>query len=190
MTGAGTNPPGAEVLAVDSLTLEAPERRRGPHRGRGRGLIANRVSLAVHPHEIVGLIGESGSGKTLTAKALLGLLPRGVRVAGGHAWFEGRDLLALPPAEIRDLRGDRFAFIPQDALHSLNPVLRVGRQVGEPLVIHRGERWRNALARAVEMLRAVRLDRPERQARAYPFELSGGMQQRAIPHCITLKPSS
>jgi len=165
---------GKPVLEVDGLTLEAS------HRHRGRGTIARDVSLAVHAGEIVGLIGESGSGKTLTAKALMGLLPRGVRSVAGQAWLDGRELLSLSAEAMRKLRGDRIALIPQDALHALNPVLRVGPQVGEPLVIHRGKRWPAALERAVELLGAVRLAAPELRAQEYPHELSGGMQQRAM----------
>lgn len=167
-------PRGKEILRVEKLTLETSDRR-----GR-RGVIAREVSLTLHQREIVGLIGESGSGKTLTAMALLGLLPRGVRVTSGSAWLQDAELFSLPPRDMRALRGDRIALIPQDALHALNPVLRIGPQVGEPLVIHRGSGWQQALARAVELLGLVRLPEAARRATEYPHEFSGGMQQRTM----------
>ena len=94
------------------------------------------VSLRIGAREIVGLIGESGSGKTVTAKSLIGLLPDRIQRGGGHGDVPGKDLFTLPAKEMRDVRGAEISVIPQDALHALNPVHRIGRQVGEPVRIH------------------------------------------------------
>jgi peptide/nickel transport system ATP-binding protein len=161
------------VLEIEDLTLE--------YRGRrGVARLADRVGLEVWPGEIVGLIGESGSGKTMTALSVLGLTPRGVRVASGDIRLRGDSLVGKPRAAMRAIRGDRVAVIPQDALRALNPVLPVDRQVGEPYVIHRRSAWETAKARAVALLEDVHLREPEVRAREYPHQFSGGMQQRAM----------
>jgi ABC-type glutathione transport system ATPase component len=105
----------------------------------------------------VGVIGESGSGKTLTALAALGMLPRGARIESGCILLGGESLLDKTERERRAIRGDRMAYIPQDALRSLNPTLRVGVQVGEPLALHRATPWNVAKRKAVELLAAVHL---------------------------------
>ncbi|MFO1055433.1 MAG: ABC transporter ATP-binding protein [Dongiaceae bacterium] len=161
------------VLAIEELSITVASRR-------GLGRVVDRVSLEVQPGEIVGLIGESGSGKTMTALSVLGLLPRAARIARGRLVLGGRSLLEMPARQRRALRGDRVALIPQDALRALNPVLRVDTQVGEPLRIHRRTPWAAARARAVELLRAVHLRDPAARAREYPHQFSGGMQQRAM----------
>jgi oligopeptide/dipeptide ABC transporter ATP-binding protein len=162
------------VLEVEGLTVEAT--------ARGRVLrLVERVGLAIARGEIVGLIGESGSGKTMTAMAVLGLLPRNAYVApGSSVRLAGRELVGLPEDERRALRGDRMALVPQDALRGLNPLLRVGTQVGEPLNLHRGRSLEDAAAAAVALLDSVHIDEPARRARDYPHQFSGGMQQRAM----------
>jgi oligopeptide/dipeptide ABC transporter ATP-binding protein len=171
--GRRAGPGDAPTLAIEELTIE--------HRGRrGTARLVDRVTLEVRPSEIVGLIGESGSGKTMTALAALGLLPRGVRVAAGDIRLSGDSIVRMSAAGLRALRGERIAMIPQDALRALNPVLRIDRQVGEPYVIHRRSPWALARARAVELLRGVHLRQPEERAREYPHQFSGGMQQRAM----------
>jgi peptide/nickel transport system ATP-binding protein len=163
----------ATVLEVRELTVEAT--------ARGRSLrLVDRVGLTVGRGEIVGLIGESGSGKTMTAMAVLGLLPRNARATSGSVRLSGRELLGLLEAELRSLRGDRLALVPQDALRGLNPVLRVGTQVGEPLNLHRGRDLASAAEAAVGLLDAVHIEDPARRARAHPHQFSGGMQQRAM----------
>ena len=119
---------------------------------RGVTTVVDRISLTVGHGEIVGLIGESGSGKTLTALSVLGLLPRGASVTGGAIRLDGASLLDLPERQRRASRGSQVAFIPQDALRALNPALRVGTQVGEPFVIHRAASWRACASKAVELL--------------------------------------
>jgi oligopeptide/dipeptide ABC transporter ATP-binding protein len=171
------------VLAIRDLTIEVRS-------GRGWLPVVEDLSLDVHRHEVLGLVGESGSGKSLTALAVMGLLPAGrVRVVRGSAELDGRDLLALPRRRLDDVRGAEVAMVFQDPLTSLNPRLRVGTQVAEPLVRHQGLSRRDAGAAAVDWLGRVGLRDPERVARSYPFELSGGMRQRvAIATALTCGP--
>jgi peptide/nickel transport system ATP-binding protein len=142
--------------------------------------VVDRLGLRIEPGEIVGLIGESGSGKTLTALSVLGLMPRGARIRSGSIRLSGTSLLDLSEEEWRAIRGDRVAFIPQDALRALNPVFPVGVQVGEPLHIHRKTPWQIAKLKAIELLRSVHLRDAEQRAEEYPHQFSGGMQQRAM----------
>jgi oligopeptide/dipeptide ABC transporter ATP-binding protein len=116
----------------------------------------------------------------VTALSVLGLLPRGLRVAGGDVRLSGRSLVGVDEAELRAIRGDRIAMIPQDSLGALNPVLRIDRQVGEPFVLHRQSAWQVAKAKAVELLASVHLRGPAERAREYPHQFSGGMRQRAM----------
>jgi oligopeptide/dipeptide ABC transporter ATP-binding protein len=148
-----------------------------PH---GRATVVDDVSIRVGAGEIVGLIGESGSGKTIVSLAVLGMLPRGAKVLSGAIGLSGDSLLDKPENYRRAIRGDRVALIPQEALRALNPTLRVGLQVGEPLTLHRGTPWAAAKRRAVELLKSVELREPARRAEEYPHQFSGGMQQRAM----------
>jgi ABC-type dipeptide/oligopeptide/nickel transport system ATPase component len=138
-----------------------------------------RVSLDVWPKEIVGVIGESGSGKTMTALSAMRLLPYGAKVTGSIE-LGGRDILSLDEEGMRSLRGDRIVLIPQDALQALNPTMPVGRQVGEPYEFHRKLSWRSVADKVIDLLRAVKISDPEVRAREYPHQFSGGMQQRAM----------
>ena len=137
------------------------------------------VSFAIEEGETYALVGESGCGKSATALAVLRLTEPG-RITGGRIVFEGRDLTALREPEMRKVRGARIGMIFQEAAAALNPVMRVGAQVGEALRIHRGLSRKEATAEAVRLLRLVSLPDPERQVRAYPHELSGGMKQRVM----------
>src|SRR5262245_46662733 len=147
---------------------------------RGRACVVDDVSLSIGGGEIVGVIGESGSGKTLTAVAVLGMLPRGARIESGRILLRGESLLDKTERERRAIRGDRVAYIPQDALRALNPTSRVGPQVAEPLTLHRATPWNVAKRKAVELLSAVHLRDAARRAEEYPHQFSGGMQQRAM----------
>jgi peptide/nickel transport system permease protein len=139
----------------------------------------NEVSLGVRPGECLGIIGESGSGKSVTALSIMGLVasPPGV-ITGGAAWFGGQDLIGAPYAKLRALRGNRIAYIFQDPLSTLHPLLRVGDQIAEAIRVHHRVTAREARARALDLLGRVRIPNPESRIDAYPHELSGGMRQR------------
>jgi peptide/nickel transport system ATP-binding protein len=136
------------------------------------------VSFRIAPGERVGLIGESGSGKSLTALALMGLLPEGV-TASGQARLEGADLIGMPERELKALRGRVASMVFQEPMTALNPVMRVGAQVAEVMTLHGAPRAK-ARARALDLLDRVRLPRPDLMARAYPHQLSGGQRQRVM----------
>ena len=137
------------------------------------------VSFEVQKGERVGLIGESGSGKSLTALAIVGLLGEGLR-ATGQVLFENEDLLAVSERRRCQLRGNALSMVFQEPMTALNPTMRVGKQVGEALRVHRGLSRRAAERAAVELLARVELPHPERCAVMYPHELSGGQRQRAM----------
>ncbi len=138
------------------------------------------ISLEVEPGEVRGLVGESGAGKSMLGRAVLGLLPSNATVTSGHIAFEGRDLLAMREVERRSLLGRRIALIPQDPMTSLNPVKRVGAQISSLLRHHLGLSKRAALSRATELLTEVAIREPERVLSLYPHEISGGMRQRVL----------
>jgi len=139
------------------------------------------VSFSVDPGETLAIVGESGCGKSVTSLSILRLIasPPG-RIVEGSIRFEGRELLALSEAEMRDVRGNRISMVFQEPMTSLNPVLTIGHQIAETLTLHRGLSRRDALARAVDMLRLVNIPEPERRVAQYPHQLSGGMRQRVM----------
>ncbi len=142
---------------------------------------ADRVSLSVRPNETLGVVGESGSGKSVTALAVLRLIPNPPgRIASGHVFLDGEDLLALSPKAIRDVRGDRVSMIFQEPMTSLNPVFTVGAQVSEVFRIHRAVGRREAYDLALEMLEKVGIPDARRRLDEYPHQLSGGMRQRVM----------
>ena len=138
------------------------------------------VSLSVAKGEVRGLVGESGAGKSMIGKAVLGILPRAVEVLSGEILLEGTDLLRLPPAERRRRIGATCALIPQDPLTALNPSRRIGPQMTDRLVDILGWSRRTADARARDLLAEVQITDPDRVLRQYPHELSGGMRQRVL----------
>ncbi|MFB6260943.1 MAG: ABC transporter ATP-binding protein, partial [Thiohalorhabdaceae bacterium] len=138
------------------------------------------VSLSLSAGETLCLVGESGCGKSMTALACMGLVPEGGRIRSGTIRFQGRDIGGASPAERRSLRGSRFSMIFQDPMTSLNPVFTVGRQVTEPLRLHRGLDRKSAWRRAGELLEQVGIPDPGQRLRAYPDELSGGQRQRVM----------
>ncbi|HKC83744.1 MAG TPA: ABC transporter ATP-binding protein [bacterium] len=147
---------------------------------RGTIYAVNGVSFEIAKGETLGIVGESGCGKSVTSLALLGILPRAGRVPAGTATFAGRDLLKLSDKELRDVRGKEIAMIFQDPMTSLNPVLTIGRQIVEPLETHFGMDRKQAEARAAELLDQVGIPSAKSRARDYPHQFSGGMRQRAM----------
>ena len=147
------------------------------------------VDLHVNPGETLGIVGESGSGKTMTALSLMGLLPQGGKVSSGSIILDGQDLTKMPPHLKRKMRGTKVGMIFQDPLTSLNPTMKIGLQVCEPLRVHEGLSKKEALERAVEILRRVGMPRPEVVINNYPHQLSGGMRQRVmIAMALVCKP--
>jgi peptide/nickel transport system ATP-binding protein len=138
------------------------------------------VSFQIAAGETLGLVGESGSGKSVTAFSILRLLQPPGRVSGGQVLFEGRDLLALPEREMRAVRGARISLIFQEPMTALNPVMRVGDQIAEALLVHGQASKSEARSRAVDLLTAVRIPEPAQRVRDYPHQLSGGMRQRVM----------
>ena len=139
------------------------------------------VSYTLDCGETLGVVGESGSGKSVHALTMMGLIPMPPgRVEGGDVRFKGRSLLTMSEEERRKIRGNDIAMIFQDPMTSLNPVYRVGRQLAEPLIIHKGMKKRDAWARAIELLRLVGIPNPENRVRDYPHQFSGGMRQRVM----------
>jgi oligopeptide/dipeptide ABC transporter ATP-binding protein len=140
----------------------------------------NGVSFDIAAGETLGIVGESGCGKSVTSLAILGILPRAGRVTGGRAVFEGEDLIGRPDRELRKIRGKEIAMIFQDPMTSLNPVLTVGRQIRESIETHFDLDRKEAEKRVVELLDQVGIPEAKRRARDYPHQFSGGMRQRAM----------
>ena len=150
--------------------------------------VVDGVSFDVPDGARVGLIGESGSGKSLTALAILGLLPEGATASGSVRW-DGRELIGLPDRELATLRGDEIGIVFQEPRTALNPVRTVGRQIGESIRIHEGASRREASRRAVAEAARVRLPDPEQIVKRYPHQLSGGQRQRvAIAMALACRP--
>ena len=148
------------------------------------------VSFEIRAGETLGLVGESGSGKSVTALSIMRLVQPPGRIAGGRVAFKGRDLLTLPEAEMRAVRGAEIALIFQEPMTALNPVFTVGDQIAETLLVHQRATRRDARIRAVELLDAVRVPDPAARVRDYPHQLSGGMRQRVlIAMALACKPS-
>jgi peptide/nickel transport system ATP-binding protein len=150
--------------------------------GEGREVRAvDGVDFKLEPGRTLGIVGESGCGKSVTALSIMGLVPQPPgRIAGGEVLFEGEDLLKAPPARLRDLRGDKLSMIFQEPMTSLNPAFPVGDQIAEALLRHRKISKREAVESSIEMLRRVRIPSPELRAADYPHQLSGGMRQRVM----------
>jgi oligopeptide transport system ATP-binding protein len=165
---------------ADSPILEVDELRVEFWTARGTIYAVNGVSFKVAPGEMMGIVGESGCGKSVTALALLGILPRAGRAVAGSAMFGGHDLLQLSDRELRRIRGREIAMIFQDPMTSLNPVLTIGRQIVESLETHFGLSRHEAKRQAVELLDQVGIPGAKARIDDYPHQFSGGMRQRAM----------
>ncbi|CAM5386952.1 ABC transporter ATP-binding protein [Streptomyces pilosus] len=162
------------LLSVDELSVTFTAK------GRKDSIAVDGVSFDVAEGQVVGLVGESGCGKSVTSLALMGLLPaKGVRI-GGRAVFDGQDLLTMSPQYRRDIRGSQLAMIFQDPLSSLNPVVPIGVQITEILERHRGMKGEAARKEAAHLLDRVGIPDPARRLKEFPHQLSGGMRQRAL----------
>jgi len=161
------------LLVVEDLTVRF---------WTSRGIVhaVNGISFDIAPGETLGIVGESGCGKSVTSLALLGILPRAGRVTAGSARFDGTELTSLNDSQLRAIRGRQIAMIFQDPMTSLNPVLTIGRQLREPLETHLGLNKKEALARSAELLDQVGIPNARSRLRDYPHQFSGGMRQRAM----------
>jgi peptide/nickel transport system ATP-binding protein len=160
------------LLAVDKLAVHMPTLR-------GAVPLVREVSFAIEKGETLGIVGESGCGKTMTALALMGLLPDGALPSGAIV-FEGENLLTQPEERLCKLRGNRLAMIFQEPMSALNPVHTVGHQIAESLILHRGLYPTDAEAEAVRLLELVRMPEPKARLAQYPHQLSGGQRQRVM----------
>ncbi|MDW3215269.1 MAG: ABC transporter ATP-binding protein [Ilumatobacteraceae bacterium] len=174
----------APVLEIEELTVEFLT-------DVGWRPVVEDVGFSVDRGEVVGLVGESGSGKSVTCLSITQLLPaRTSRIATGRILLDGRDLRAVTPRQLEDVRGREISMIFQEPMTSLNPAFTVGEQIAEVVRRHRGSSRRDATLRAVEMLDAVGIAAPKQRIHAYPHELSGGMLQRAmIAMALSCEPS-
>jgi peptide/nickel transport system permease protein len=166
-----TTPRTKAVLSVDGLSVALSSSTHATK-------LVEDVSFDIHAGEVVGLMGESGCGKTMTAMSILGLLPEGCEITAGRVAFAGHDLARLSELDLRKLRGKQIGLISQDPMMSFTPVHRVGWQLAEVVRSHQGLRGAGARRRAIELLERVQLEDPELVARRFPHELSGGMAQR------------
>ena len=178
-------PPAAgDVLAVDGLRVYF-------HTPDAVVRAVDDVSWTLRRGEILGIVGESGCGKSITALSIMGLVPCPPgRIESGSIRLEGRELVGLDERAMRRIRGNAISMVFQEPMTSLDPVMRIGRQIAEPLILHPGLGRREAHARAVDLLRRVRIPEAERRAGEYPHQLSGGMRQRVmIAMALACRPS-
>ena len=167
-------PEGHHLLEVDDLKMYF-------HTEDGVVRAVDGVSYTLDRGETLGVVGESGSGKSVTHMTMMGLIPMPTgKIEGGSVLYRGHDLLNMPEAQMQHVRGNDIAMIFQDPMTSLNPVYKIGKQVGEGLRLHRGYSKEQALKRAVELLDAVGIPEPEKRVNEYPHQFSGGMRQRVM----------
>jgi peptide/nickel transport system ATP-binding protein len=175
------SPPETEATTAGRAILEVEDLRTWFFTRDGVVRAVDGVSFHVGSGETLGIVGESGCGKSVTALSILRLIPQQQgRTVSGSIRFDGQDLLSLTERQMRDIRGNWISMIFQEPMTSLNPVLTVGDQIAEAVLIHERIAHREAMTRAIEMLRLVRIPDPERRAGEYPHQLSGGMRQRVM----------
>ena len=163
----------AALLEVDRLRIEFPTRR-------GVLVAVDDISFSIEEGEVLGVVGESGAGKSVTGAAIIGLLEPPGRIAKGNIRFEGRQINGLPQEAMRRIRGAKIGAIFQDPLTSLNPLYSIGRQLIETLTTHTDLSPAQARARAIDLLNEVGIPAAERRVESYPHEFSGGMRQRVV----------
>ena len=168
------------MTGAASPILEVRDLRTSFHTREGEGRAVDGVSFHLDRGETLGLVGESGCGKSVTALSILGLVAPPGRIGGGQILLSGRDLLTLPEKDMRQVRGDEVAMVFQEPMSSLNPVLTCGRQIEEAVRLHQGGSRQEAKARAIEMMHLVGIPAPEQRVDDYPHQLSGGMRQRVM----------
>lgn len=152
--------------------------------------VISNLNLAIKKGKVLGLIGESGSGKTMTALSILRLVPPPGKIMGGRIYFEGKDLLSLSNKEMEDIRGNKISMVFQEPMTALNPVIRIGEQISETLITHRGLSRNRAKDISIELLKKVGFEDPEERYAQYPHQLSGGQRQRVlIAIAISCNPS-
>jgi peptide/nickel transport system ATP-binding protein len=147
---------------------------------KGIAKVINHLNLYVNRNETLGIVGESGCGKSMTALAILGMVPAPGRISSGRIIYKCEDLVRASNARLRHIRGNEITMIFQEPMTSLNPVYTAGEQIAEPLRYHQKKHRQEAMGKAVSMLQTVSIPSPDRVARQFPFELSGGMRQRVI----------
>ena len=166
--------PSAEpLLAVEGLSTSFPGETGPLH-------VVEDLSFTIGAGEVVAMVGESGSGKSITALSILRLVPQPGRISAGRVMFRGADIRTMPAPALHGLRGNSIAMVFQDPMTSLNPVLSVGKQIGEAMRLHREIPARDVAARTVALLKQVGIPAPERRVASYPHEFSGGMRQRVM----------
>jgi len=163
----------APLIEVVDLKTRIPLRSGTVHAVDG-------LSFEVQPGETVGIVGESGCGKTMAAMSIMRLLPRNAFIASGEVRFGGRDLTKVSDAELRKVRGNDIGMVFQDPMTSLNPTMMIGKQIAEGVLIHRDVSKDDAMKRAAEVLEMVGLPRPAERLKDYPHQLSGGLRQRVM----------
>jgi peptide/nickel transport system ATP-binding protein len=165
--------PSGQMLAVEGLSVSF----RTPE---GTIRAVDGVSFSLAASEILGIVGESGCGKSMTALSVMGLVPDPPGRVAGSIRLAGRELIGLAESEMQRLRGNAISMVFQEPMTSLDPVMRIGNQIAEPLVLHQGLSRRDARSRAIDLLRRVHIPEAERRAGVYPHQLSGGMRQRVM----------
>lgn len=160
--------------------LEVKNLRTSFFTDAGEVKAVNDVSFFLDRGKVLGIIGESGSGKSVTAYSIMQILAGTGKIIGGSIKFDGKELVGIPEKEMKTVRGNKISIIFQDPMTSLNPTYTIGKQLMEPIILHTNRTKKQAYDRAIEMLRLVNINEPEKRMKQYPFELSGGMRQRVM----------